>query len=100
MPPAPGHAVGLQLDRLRAVRAAEAEEPELVLDVVGVLMGDDVRDAEVARGVAVAGALTRQPAQHAGVEVGGEALCDVDRVVGRAGERRTPTRRGALAGST
>ena len=53
------HAVGLQLERLGAVGAADREEAELVLQVVRVLVRDDVGDAEVARRPAEARLLAR-----------------------------------------
>ena len=59
-----------------------------MLEVVRVLVGEDVGDAEVAGGPAEARALTRQAADDAAVEGGGELLGDVDRVVAGAVERR------------
>jgi hypothetical protein len=68
-----------------------------VLQVVPVLVGDDIGDREVADRASVAGGLARQSVDDAAVEVGGELLRDVDRVVGRAVERRVVAGRRAAS---
>ena len=50
--PGAGQAVGLQLEGLGAVGPRDAEQAQLGLEVVPVLVGEDVGDAEVARGPA------------------------------------------------
>src|SRR3954470_18892586 len=55
--PEAGHAVRLQLERLGAEARALRVEAELLLDVVGVLVRDDVRQPEVTDRVPVPGAL-------------------------------------------
>jgi len=57
------------------------------LKVVRVLVGDHVRDGEVAGGAAVSSRLTGQVLEDAAVEVGGQMLADIDGVVDRAVER-------------
>jgi hypothetical protein len=53
--PRTSEAVGLQFVGLRGRGDAGVEDPELVLEVVRVLMGNDVGDGEIACGVSVAG---------------------------------------------
>src|SRR4028118_1541401 len=63
--PAAREAVGLQLEGLRRFPHLVVEDAELLLQVVGVLMREDVRHGEVAGGAFVAGPLARQPAPDA-----------------------------------
>lgn len=79
--PAAGQAVGLQLEGLGGVRAADAEDVELGLQVVRVLVRDDVGDPEAPGLLAHAAG---QALGNAAVQIGREALSDVDRVVGGA----------------
>src|SRR3954471_22220101 len=97
--PQAGHAVGLQLERLGAEPRALRVQPELLLDVVGVLVGDDVREAEVADRVAVAGALAGEVVRDAAPEPRREDDRDVDGVVARAVERGAVVGRHAAAGT-
>src|SRR3954470_12581713 len=79
-------AVRLELERHRGeLPAIGVEEPELGLDLVAVLVGDDVRDREVADGPPVAlRAAGKRLVERAVVDVGRELLRDVDRVVAGA----------------
>jgi len=70
--PQPGHAVGLELERLGAEPRALGVEPELLLNVVGVLVRDHVREAEIADGVPVAGALAGEVVRDPAPQPGGE----------------------------
>src|SRR5215210_3423085 len=85
--PEAGHAVGLELERLGAEARALGVEAELLLDVVRVLVRDDVGQAEVADGVAVARALAGEVVGDALPEPRRQDDGDVDRVVARAVER-------------
>src|SRR4051794_22719750 len=85
--PQAGHAVGLQLERLGAEARALGVQTELLLDVVGVLVRDDVREAEVADRVAISRALAREVVRDPAPQARREHDGDVHRVVGRALER-------------
>ena len=84
--PRAGVAVGLELERhRRQLPTVLLEEAELVLDLVTVLVRHDVRDREVADRAAVALRAPRERlVEGAVVDVGGELLRDVERVVTRA----------------
>src|SRR3954451_19281211 len=97
--PEAGHAVRLKLERLGAEARALRVEAELLLDVVGVLVRDDVREAEVADRVAVAGALAGEVVRDAAPEPRREDDRDVDGVVARAEERGAVVGRHAAAGA-
>src|SRR4051795_474801 len=86
--PEAGHAVRLKLERLGAEARALRVEAELLLDVVGVLVRDDVREPEVADRMPVPGALAREVVRDPAPQARGEHDRDVHRVVGRAVEGR------------
>src|SRR3954451_1379558 len=96
--PQAGHAVSLKLERLRAEARALRVEPELLLDVVGVLVRDDVREPEVADRVPVPRALAGEVVRDPTPQVRGEDDGHVHRVVGRAEEGRAVVGGDAAAG--
>jgi len=61
-------------------------QAELLLDVVGVLVGDHVREPEVALRLPVARPLTGEVPAGPAQDIGRERLADEDRVVRRAVE--------------
>src|SRR4051794_12915167 len=88
--PRAGVAVGLELERHgRNVLPVLVEEAEFLLDLMAVFVRDDVGDREVAGRPAVAlRAAGERLVERAVVDVGGELLGDVQRVVAGAVRRR------------